>query len=123
MIRDMGIQIAVDDFGTGYSSLSYLRQFQIHKLKVDKSFVDGLGSGNPNDGALTDAIVSMAHSLQLEVVAEGIERTAQRDELLSMGCALGQGYLYSRAVPPDELLDLLTRAQPLGKATTVSDED
>jgi len=114
MIRDLGVRLAVDDFGTGYSSLSYLQQFQIDEVKVDKSFVDGLGSGSADGGALAKAIVSMAHSLRLEVVAEGIEKVAQRDELWSMGCALGQGYLYSRPVPPDEMLCLLTAAKPLG---------
>jgi diguanylate cyclase (GGDEF)-like protein/PAS domain S-box-containing protein len=117
-IRDMGVHIAIDDFGTGYSSLSYLQKFQIDELKVDKSFVDGLGSGNTNDGALARAIASMANSLQLEVVAEGIERVEQRDELWSMGCRLGQGYLYSKPVPARALLDLLTRARPLGGSGT-----
>ena len=116
MIRDLGVRLAVDDFGTGYSSLSYLQKFQIDEVKVDKSFVDGLGSGNADDGALVNAIVSMAHSLRLEVVAEGIEKLAQRDDLWSMGCGLGQGYLYSRPVPPDELLRLLTLAKPLGNS-------
>jgi EAL domain-containing protein (putative c-di-GMP-specific phosphodiesterase class I) len=119
-IRDLGVRLAVDDFGTGYSSLSYLQQFQIDEVKVDKSFIDGLGSGNADDGALANAIVSMAHSLRLEVVAEGIETVAQRDELWSMGCGLGQGYLYSRPVPPDELLRLLTLAKPLGNPSTPS---
>jgi diguanylate cyclase (GGDEF)-like protein/PAS domain S-box-containing protein len=119
-LRDMGLRIAVDDFGTGYSSLSYLQQFHIDEVKIDKSFVDGLGSGNPDDGALANAIVSMAHSLRLEVVAEGIERIVQRDELWSMGCALGQGYMYSRPVPPEELLRLLTVAKPLGNPSTTS---
>jgi diguanylate cyclase (GGDEF)-like protein/PAS domain S-box-containing protein len=113
-LRDMGVRIAVDDFGTGYSSLSRLQQFKIDEVKIDKAFVDGLASGNPDDGALANAIVSLSHSLRLEVVAEGIERIAQRDELRSMGCTLGQGYLYSRPVPPEELLGLLTRAKPLG---------
>ena len=117
MIRDLGVRLAVDDFGTGYSSLSYLQQFQIDEVKVDKSFVDGLGSGNADDGALANAIVSMAHSLRLEAVAEGIENVAQRDELWSMGCELGQGYLYSRPVPPEELLRLLNLARPLGSAS------
>jgi diguanylate cyclase (GGDEF)-like protein/PAS domain S-box-containing protein len=121
MIRDLGVLLAVDDFGTGYSSLSYLQQFHIDEVKVDKTFVDGLGSGNADDGALANAIVSMAHSLRLDVVAEGIERVAQRDELWSMGCGLGQGYLYSRPVPPEELLRLLTLAEPLGNPSTTSE--
>ena len=120
MIRDLGVRLAVDDFGTGYSSLSYLQQFHIDEVKIDKTFVDGLGSDNSDDGALANAIVSMAHSLRLEVVAEGIERTAQQDELWSMGCGLGQGYLYSKPVPPDELLRLLTLAKPLGNPSTNS---
>jgi diguanylate cyclase (GGDEF)-like protein/PAS domain S-box-containing protein len=120
MIRDLGVQLAVDDFGTGYSSLSYLQRFQIDEVKVDRSFVDGMGSGNDDDGALANAIVSMAHSLRLEVVAEGIENVAQRDELWSMGCGLGQGYMYSRPVPPDELLRLLTLAKPLGNPSPTS---
>jgi len=120
VIANLGVKIAVDDFGTGYSSLSYLQQFRVDILKVDKSFVDGLGTGNPDDGALASAIVSMAHSLRLEVVAEGIERISQRDELWSMGCGRGQGYLYSKPVPPDELLALLARAEPLGNPGTAS---
>ncbi len=120
LLAASGVHIAVDDFGTGYSSLSYLQRFNVHELKVDKSFVDGLGTDNPDDGALTAAILSMAQSLRLEVVAEGIERVAQRDELWSMGCALGQGYLYSRPVPPDELLAMLACPQPLGPPLAVT---
>ncbi len=119
-LRDMGVRIAIDDFGTGYSCLSYLQQFQIDEVKVDKAFVDGLGSGNPDEGALANAIVSMSHSLRLEVVAEGIEGIAQRDELWSMGCGLGQGYLYSRPVPAEQLLKLLNEAKPLGDHGTGS---
>ncbi|MEO5982101.1 MAG: EAL domain-containing protein [Pedococcus sp.] len=119
-IRDLGVRLAVDDFGTGYSSLSYLKQFQIDEVKVDKSFVDDLGSGNVEDGALANAIVSMAQSLRLDVVAEGIETVAQRDELWSMGCGLGQGYFYSRPVPAHELHRLITLAQPLGHPSTTS---
>ena len=120
-LRDMGVRIAIDDFGTGYSSLSYLQQFQIDEVKVDKVFVDGLGSGNPDDGALANAIVSMAHSLRLEVVAEGIEEAAQRDELWSMGCGLGQGYLYSRPVPASDMLSLLNDGRPMGRHAPGSD--
>ena len=107
-------------FGPGCSGLSSLPRFPCHELKVDKSFGDGLGTDNPDDGALTSAISSMAQSLRLEVVAEGIERVAQRDELWSMGCGLGQGYLYSKPVPAQQLLTLLDRAQPLGTPVAVS---
>jgi diguanylate cyclase (GGDEF)-like protein/PAS domain S-box-containing protein len=105
VLREAGIRIAVDDFGTGYSSLAYLRTFPIDILKVDKSFVDGLGIGDSDGGALTHAIVSLAHALHLDVIAEGIETIEQRDELRSMGCSLGQGYLYARPMRADALLD------------------
>jgi sensor c-di-GMP phosphodiesterase-like protein len=114
MIKDMGVRIAIDDFGTGYSSLSYLQQFEIHELKVDKAFVDGLGTKAKDGGALAHAIVSMAHSLRLEVVAEGIEKAAQREALRLMGCRLGQGYLFSKPVPPETLFELLDRGTSLG---------
>jgi len=113
-LRDLGIKIAMDDFGTGYSSLSYLQKFQMDILKVDKSFVDGLGVGDLDGSALVNAIISLAHSLRLEVVAEGIERAGQRDELWSMGCRLAQGYLYSKPVEPDQLFALLSSSAQLG---------
>ncbi|QTE28263.1 EAL domain-containing protein [Pengzhenrongella sicca] len=106
-LREAGIKIAMDDFGTGYSSLSYLQKFQLDVLKVDKSFVDGLGVDDLDAGALVSAIITLGHSLRLEVVAEGIERVDQRDELAAMGCGLGQGYLYSRPVTADRMSDLL----------------
>ena len=113
-LRQISMQVAMDDFGTGYSSLSYLQKFQLDVLKIDKSFVDGLGDDDQDGGALVTAIISLAHSLRLEVVAEGIETVAQRDELWSMGCAHGQGYLYSRPVPPQEMATLLSSSGQLG---------
>ena len=113
-LRDVGVQIAMDDFGTGYSSLSYLQKFQMDILKIDKSFVDDLG-GNDRDGsALVSAIIALAHALRLEVVAEGIERPGQRDELWSMGCGLGQGFLYSRPVEADQMSALLASSASMG---------
>ena len=114
-LRTLGVKIAMDDFGTGYSSLSYLQKFQLDVLKVDKSFVDGLGDGNPDGSALVNAIIALAHSLRLEVVAEGIEHAAQRDELRAMGCGLGQGYLYSRPVEPHHLAALLSHSSQRGR--------
>jgi diguanylate cyclase (GGDEF)-like protein/PAS domain S-box-containing protein len=113
-LRQIGVQVAMDDFGTGYSSLSYLQKFQLDVLKIDKSFVDGLGDDDQDGSALVTAIISLAHSLRLEVVAEGIETVAQRDELWSMGCAYGQGYLYSRPVPSEEIAMLLSSSIQLG---------
>jgi len=109
-LRDAGIQVAVDDFGTGYSSLSYLKKFDIDYLKIDKTFVHNLEL-NPNDIALSEAIIVMAHKLGLKVIAEGVETEIQRTLLKSAGCDYVQGYLYSRPVPPKELEVLLVRQQ------------
>jgi len=106
-LRDLGVQIAMDDFGTGYSSLSYLQKFQMDVLKIDKAFVDPLGDGGTASGALVSAIIALAHALRLEVVAEGIERPEQRDALWAMGCALGQGFWYSRPVEAERMTELL----------------
>jgi len=116
-LRDIGVKIAMDDFGTGYSSLSYLQKLQLDILKIDKSFVDGLGKGDPHASALVNAIISLASSLQLQVVAEGVERPEQRDELWSMWCGLGQGYLYSRPIDADHLSALLSSSRQLGPVT------
>jgi diguanylate cyclase (GGDEF)-like protein/PAS domain S-box-containing protein len=113
-LKNAGVKIAIDDFGTGYSSLAYLTQFPIDMLKIDKSFVDGLGSGNSGDGVLAHAIVSLAHTLRLEVIAEGIEQIQQRDELWSLGCEQGQGYLYSKPVTPEQLSLLMSQPSGLG---------
>ena len=100
-LHDMGIRIAIDDFGTGYSSLSYLKMFDIDYLKIDKSFVDNL-EGNANDITLCDAIILMAHTLGLKVIAEGVETVEQKKILADAGCDFAQGYLFSRPVPADE---------------------
>ncbi len=100
-LRDAGIQVSIDDFGTGYSSLSYLKKFDIDYLKIDQSFVRNL-ERDSNDMALCEAIIVMAHKLGLKVIAEGVETQAQRDFLTRAGCDYGQGYLFSRPVPPEE---------------------
>lgn len=99
-IRDLGVRIAMDDFGTGYSSLAYLQQFQLDVLKIDRSFVTGLSDDNPDAQALVSAIIALARSLRLE--------------LSSIGCGLGQGYLYAKAVEPDEFTGWLADAAELG---------
>ena len=101
-IKALGARISIDDFGTGYSSLSYLRRLPIDTLKIAKPFVDVVTHG-AKDEALTKAIVALARSLQLEVVAEGIERQSQLDVLVRMGCELGQGFLVSPPVPARQL--------------------
>jgi diguanylate cyclase (GGDEF)-like protein len=97
-LRGLGVQVAVDDFGTGYSSLAYLKRFPVDMLKVDKSFVDGLGE-NLEDTAIVEAVINLAHALGLRTVAEGIETTGQLDQLRALGCELGQGYYFSRPLP------------------------
>ena len=108
-LHQMGIKLAIDDFGTGYSSLSYLKQFPIYRLKIDQSFVRGLPEDNEG-GAIARAIISMGHSLGLNVLAEGIETAAQEDRLRSLSCDAGQGFLYARPLLPDECGEYL-RAQ------------
>ncbi len=99
-IARLGVEIVLDDFGTGYSSLSYLQRFPISGLKVDRSFVMGLGSGN-GDTAIVDAIMRMARALELSVIAEGVERDDQLDALRALGCEQAQGWLFTRALDAD----------------------
>lgn len=103
-LQDQGISIAIDDFGTGYSSLSYLKRFSVDILKIDKSFVDDIET-DKDDRAIIRAIISMAHSLELKVLAEGVETQAQKAFLSKQGCDFYQGYLKSRPLPVKEFLD------------------
>jgi EAL domain-containing protein (putative c-di-GMP-specific phosphodiesterase class I) len=109
-LRDAGIQVALDDFGTGYSSLSYLKKFDIDYLKIDRSFTRNLAPES-SDMALSDAIIVMAHKLDLQVIAEGVETPEQRDLLAAAGCDYGQGYLFARPMPAADF-DALLRSQP-----------
>ncbi len=108
--RDAGIQVSIDDFGTGYSSLSYLKKFDIDYLKIDQSFVRDLVT-DPDDMALSEAIIVMAHKLGLKVIAEGVETEAQRKLLAEAGCDYAQGYLFSKPVPAEKFDELL-KGQP-----------
>jgi diguanylate cyclase (GGDEF)-like protein/PAS domain S-box-containing protein len=103
----MGIQLAVDDFGTGYSSLAYLKRFPIDKLKIDQSFVRDI-PGDANDSAIVQAIISLGRTLDLRVVAEGVETEAQREFLVSHGCDDVQGYLYCRPCDGSEIERIFT---------------
>jgi diguanylate cyclase (GGDEF)-like protein len=106
----MGVLVSVDDFGTGYSSMSYLRRFPIDKLKIDRVFINEIAS-RPEDASIVRAIVSLAHSLNLKVVAEGVETPAQLDFLKTAGCDEYQGYHYSRPLPADQFQRLIRDAR------------
>jgi diguanylate cyclase (GGDEF)-like protein/PAS domain S-box-containing protein len=105
-LRELGVRLAIDDFGTGYSALSYLREFPMDVLKIDRSFVQDL-SGSDRDNALVDAMIKMASSLGLAVVAEGIEHEDQRDRLDALACTHGQGFLFSRPATAAEVGQLI----------------
>ncbi len=108
-LKALGVRLAIDDFGTGYSSLSYLEQFPLDILKIDKSFVDGVAHGGSR-AALARTVVALGDSLSLRCVAEGIESDDQREHLLALGCAYGQGYLFARPLPAEEVETLLRDA-------------
>ena len=112
-LKDLGVRLAVDDFGTGYSSLSYLARLPLDTIKIDRSFVTRLGA-DPRSESVSRSIVALARSLEMDVVAEGIETEAQLERLRALGCHLGQGWLIARAVPAEALDTLrLERPRPL----------
>ena len=97
-LKRLGVRIAIDDFGTGYSSLSYLHRLPIDELKIDRSFIENLNEPE-GTGPIVEAVLSMAHTLGLRVVAEGVETAAQLNTLRQGGCDIIQGYFFSRPVP------------------------
>jgi diguanylate cyclase (GGDEF)-like protein/PAS domain S-box-containing protein len=114
-LKAMGLTLAIDDFGTGYSSFSYLRQFQVSKLKIDRLFIRDLAA-NPNDAAITSAIISMAKSLNLNVIAEGVEDEAQMSFLRTHQCDEIQGYYFSKPLAVDKVAEKLRGDDPEPRA-------
>ena len=101
-LHALGVQVAIDDFGTGFSSLAYLKRFPVEILKIDKSFVDDVATDD--DGrAIVSSVLGLASSLELEVIAEGVENADQRDVLLELGCTRAQGHLFASAMPEEDV--------------------
>jgi len=108
-LKQHGVKFSIDDFGTGYSSLSYLKRFPVDALKIDQSFVKNVGTA-ADDEAISLAVISLAHTLRLKVIAEGVETAQQREFLERHGCDEIQGFHYSPPLPPREFETLLARA-------------
>lgn len=116
-LRGLGVHLALDDFGTGYSALNYLKHFPADTLKIDRSFVRGIGD-RPEDTAIVQAVITVAKSLKLRVAAEGIETEAQAEQLRAMGCAYGQGFFFARPLPPEHVPALLSNPRWSGRTAS-----
>ena len=104
-LRSQGVHLSIDDFGTGYSSLSYLKRFPVEALKIDRSFIDGLGRES-EDTSIVEAIIRLAHALELSAVAEGLETPTQLETLRTLGCDFAQGYLLGHPLPAEVIGDM-----------------
>jgi EAL domain-containing protein (putative c-di-GMP-specific phosphodiesterase class I) len=117
-LTEMGVNLALDDFGTGYSALSYLRRFPIDRIKIDRSFVNDIDT-NQSDAALARAIVGMAHGLNMQVVAEGVETDAQLDLLKHYGCDEAQGYLLARPMAAAKIAAMAPAAKTESRVVAI----
>jgi EAL domain-containing protein (putative c-di-GMP-specific phosphodiesterase class I) len=111
-LKDLGVCLAIDDFGTGYSSLTYLKRFPLDHLKIDRSFVHGLGT-DANDTKIVRAVAGLGQALGLTTVAEGVETERQLIGLRALGCDMAQGFYFSPALGRAEFADMLRRDEPL----------
>jgi len=111
-LRDIGVRISIDDFGTGHSSLAQLRNIPLHELKIDKSFVMTIIDDAQNE-AIVRTTIDLAHSLKLEVVAEGVEDEATLRRIASLGCEQAQGYFLSKPIPAEEFLQWIHEFRPM----------
>jgi EAL domain-containing protein (putative c-di-GMP-specific phosphodiesterase class I) len=111
-IREMGVEVAIDDFGTGYSSLSYIAKLPVNTLKIDRAFIINMAS-NSDDLGIVSTIISLAHSLNLRVVAEGVETTEQASLLRLLKCNELQGFLFSQGVPAEQIETFLREKKSL----------
>ncbi len=109
-LSELGVRLVLDDFGTGYSSLAYLNRFPFDALKIDRSFIDGLGIEQERT-AIVEAVIGMARALSLDAIAEGVENEAQLAELRRLGCDYAQGHLFSRPLAPEKVTRAAERGQ------------
>ena len=109
-LRALGLRVSVDDFGTGHSSLAYLKNFPIHKLKLDRAFIQDI-PGDVTSMEIASAVIRLGHSLDVEVLAEGVETEAQAEFLARSGCRYAQGYLFARPLWEEDLLAMLSDAR------------
>ncbi|MGH7231081.1 MAG: EAL domain-containing protein, partial [Nitrospiraceae bacterium] len=114
-VSRLGVRLSMDDFGTGYSSLSSLKAFSIQTLKIDRSFVSGIGSGS-DDAAIVEALITLGHSLKLRVIAEGVETDKQLSFLREHQCDAIQGYLFSQPLAAEDFEQLLTTDRRLSRS-------
>ena len=118
VLKDAGVRIAIDDFGTGYSSLAYLQQFPVDTLKIDRSFISRM-SDSPESGAMIRTLVQLGKTLGLEILAEGIEESAQYSQLERDQCDSGQGYLYARPLEADAIETFITARTVIAAMDTI----
>ena len=118
-LRDLGCHIAIDDFGTGQSSLDYIKRFPADRIKIDQAFVRNIGL-DPDDEAIVQATIGMAHNLNRAVVAEGVEIEAHLDFLRGLGCEVLQGYLFCRPLPAASFESLLSERERLHQESRIS---